>query len=190
MKFMQNEQSSIPLFHSMFSLRIRLKSHIRNPRRACYWNGTFHIRENQRTHNISTDTWNHFGLSGLCCAANTSTNPHWDVPWAFILVTSNVASLGSWLCQHIDLWDVAVETIADRDINEPVVGTQWNCRLGTLVCQGGQSSPAPPPRMIPRTLWGSNYVVIASRQIDWTKSALNLWVIITEGPCRSFSVKW
>jgi len=141
MKFMQNEQSSIPLFHSMFSLRIRLKSHIRNPRRACYWNGTFHIRENQRTHNISTDTWNHFGLSGLCCAANTSTNPHWDVRWAFILVTSNVASLGSWLCQHIDLWDVAVETIADRDINEPVVGTQWNCRLGTLVCQGGQSSP-------------------------------------------------
>ena len=31
MKFMQNEQSSIPLFNSMFSLRIRLKSHIRNP---------------------------------------------------------------------------------------------------------------------------------------------------------------
>ena len=90
MKFMQNEQSSIPLFHSMFSLRIRLKSHIRNPRRACYWNGTFHIRENQGTHNISTDTWNHFGLSGLCCAANTSTNPNWDLGRALSLHSCNL----------------------------------------------------------------------------------------------------
>jgi hypothetical protein len=45
------------------------------------------------------------------------------------------------LCQHIDLGYVAVQTVADRDINKPVVGTQRHGRLGTLLGEGIQSSP-------------------------------------------------
>uniref|UniRef100_A0A0A8XZ63 Agpsemzm n=1 Tax=Arundo donax TaxID=35708 RepID=A0A0A8XZ63_ARUDO len=48
---------------------------------------------------------------------------------------------GVELCQHIDFRYVAVQAIADRDINKPVVGTQWHCRLGALLRQGVQSSP-------------------------------------------------
>lgn len=69
----------------------------------------------------------------------------------FILVPANVVPIGSWqvtvqrgrveLCQHIDLGYVAVQTVADRDINKPVVGTQRHGRLGTLLGEGIQSSP-------------------------------------------------
>lgn len=74
-----------------------------------------------------------------------------DFNKSFILVPSNVAPIGSWevtikrsrveLCEHIDLWYVAVQTITDRNINKPVVGAQWHCRLRTLLRQGIQSSP-------------------------------------------------
>jgi hypothetical protein len=40
------------------------------------------------------------------------------------------------LGQAVDLVDVAVEAVADRDVNEAVVSAQWHSRLGALLGQG------------------------------------------------------
>lgn len=49
---------------------------------------------------------------------------------------------GIELCEHIDLGDVAVEAVADGDINQPVVGPQRNRRLRTLLRQRIQPGPS------------------------------------------------
>lgn len=43
------------------------------------------------------------------------------------------------LCQAVDLCDVAVDAIADRDVDQAVVGTQRHSRLSTLLGQGVQA---------------------------------------------------
>lgn len=45
------------------------------------------------------------------------------------------------LRENIDLGHIAVETVADRDIYEPVVGTQRHGRLGPLLRQRVQPCP-------------------------------------------------
>ena len=70
---------------------------------------------------------------------------------AIILVSTNVVPVGPRevaverrrveLRQHIDLGHIAVEAVADRDINEPVVSTQRHRRLGPLLGQWVQPCP-------------------------------------------------
>lgn len=65
-----------------------------------------------------------------------------DLDEAFVLVTSHVSGVGSGevavkrggveLREDVDLVDVAVEAVADGDVDEPVVSAEGNGRFGSL----------------------------------------------------------
>lgn len=50
---------------------------------------------------------------------------------------------GIELRENIDLGDVAVQAVADRNINQPVVGSKGNSRLRSLLGQRVETSPSP-----------------------------------------------
>ena len=65
-----------------------------------------------------------------------------DLDEAFVLVTSHVSGVGSRkvavkrggveLREDVDLVDVAVEAVADGDVDEPVVSAEGNGGFGSL----------------------------------------------------------
>jgi len=69
---------------------------------------------------------------------------------ALVLVAAHVAGIsarqvpvqrrGVELREHVDLVDVAVDAVADRNINQPVVGTQGHGGLRPFLRQGVQSA--------------------------------------------------
>lgn len=66
-----------------------------------------------------------------------------DLDKAFVLVTSHVSGVGSGemavqrggveLREDVDLVDVAVEAVADGDVDESVVSAERNSRFGSLL---------------------------------------------------------
>lgn len=72
---------------------------------------------------------------------------------AFVLVAAHVAGVGPGemaiegsgieLGENIDLGDVAVQAVADWNINQPVVGSKGNSRLRPLLRQRVETSPGP-----------------------------------------------
>lgn len=110
----------------------------------------------------------------LCCK---------DLNESLVLVTRNVVPICPWevaversrveLRQHIDLWHIAVQTVADRDIYEPVIGAQWYCRLCPLLRQWVQPCPSTTSKDNPKNTLqqknGSNelHVTKACRNIQW-----------------------
>jgi hypothetical protein len=74
-----------------------------------------------------------------------------DLHEAFVLVPAHVAGIGSGqvpvqrrgieLREHVDLVDVAVDAVADRNVNQPVVSPQGHRWLRTLLRQWVQPAP-------------------------------------------------
>lgn len=70
---------------------------------------------------------------------------------SFILIPSHVTPISSWkmtiewcrieLCQDIYFWNVAIQAVANRNINQPVIGSQWNCWFCSFLCQWVQPGP-------------------------------------------------
>lgn len=74
-----------------------------------------------------------------------------DFDKALVLVAAHVARVGAGkvaiegrrveLREDVDLGDVAVEAVTNRDIDQPVVGSERHCGLRALLRQRVETSP-------------------------------------------------
>jgi hypothetical protein len=50
------------------------------------------------------------------------------------------------LGKAVNLVDVGVQAVRDRNVDQPVVGPEWHCRFGPLLCEWVQACASTAPK--------------------------------------------